>query len=116
MVWWVNLDPGPAVDTVAEDMKAFGAQDFQPPEWMREEAEQGGSFAVLPENWDAVQAFIACATQWHCGPKGEPRGLRYAALELVLKRLRIEDPDDAWMRVRVMEQAALLEFRRVAAD
>lgn len=115
MAWWLGADHGPAVDTVAEDLAAFGMREVKLPAWMQEGGDVDQDFAVLPQNWDAVQAFLACSTQWRLDPKGAIVGLRYDALEIVLKRLRIEDPNDAWIRVRVMEQAALKEFAKQRA-
>ena len=89
-------------------MAAFGVKDFTPPDWMAEE-EAPGAFEVLPENWDAVHTFFACSTQWD-----QSRGIPYERLEIVMRRMHVEDADDVWWRVRVMEQAAVKEFAEQA--
>jgi hypothetical protein len=93
-------------------MAAFGVQDFRPPDWMLEE-DGPGEFGVLAENLDAVNAFFACATQWQHDRNDAAIGLRYEALELVLRHSRVADADDAFERVRVMERAALREFAKM---
>lgn len=90
-------------------MAAFGVKDFKPPEWMLE-AESPQELEVLEENWDAVHAFLACATQWDRSRDDRPIGIRYEALEIVMRRMRLADPDDVFWRVRVMENAAVREF------
>lgn len=90
--------------------------DFQGPAWMREEQrdEEAGTFGILPENWDAACAFFACTTQWRVHANALT-GLRYPALELVIKHLLCTDPDDAFRRVQVMERAAVEQSRRTAS-
>lgn len=39
---------------------------------------------VLPENWDALELFLACATQWRYAPMGGATGLDYTALQSVM--------------------------------
>jgi len=110
------------VDTVAQDLAALGVQGAELPDWMLELAAED-DFGVLPENWDAVNLFLACTTQWlrevvsdgkHT--RSLPLGLRYEGVDVVLRRSCILDPDDAFARLRVMEMAALREFRRIAAE
>jgi len=93
-------------------MASLGVQGFTPPDWMAEE-EQPAELGVLPENWEAVNAFLACATQWQRNQKDDPTGIRYEALELVLRHQRVADPDDCFERVRTMESAALRHFARM---
>lgn len=117
-MWWALLpSAGTAAphDTVAEDMAAFGAKDFQLPDWMLEEDETDpDEFNVLPVNWDAVNAFLACTTQWRHDAAGTPLGLRYDGVEVVLRARRIKNREDAFMRVQIMETAAIKEFAKLA--
>ena len=115
-VWWVQLPSGGApVDTVAEDMAVMGVRDFKPPDWMTERDEEDAEeFGILPENWQAANAFLACATQWHHDRNGVPLGLRYEAVDLVLRLRGIENIDDAFQRLQVMETAAVSEFAKIA--
>lgn len=100
-------------------MARLGFVDFREPEWWHED-EPAGEFGVLPENWDAVQVFLACSTQWHFSAPyndgkaivpSRPLGLRYEALFAVMQAMGV-DPSDAFWRVRVMEQAALKAQRK----
>ncbi|QHI99365.1 hypothetical protein GT347_16095 [Xylophilus rhododendri] len=62
------------------------------------------------EHWPAVRLMVAMATQWRMGPSG-PVGLDYAALDRVLRSLRLADPDDAiFQDLQVLESAALDEI------
>lgn len=106
---------------MAEDFAALGVQGFKPPDWMTEE-EQPTEFGVLPENWEAVNAFLACAHQWHYSApysdgkaliQARPIGLRYEALEIVIRHRRVEDPGDCFRRVLVIEAQALAELNRM---
>lgn len=103
------------VDTVAEDMAAFGVKDFEPPEWFQE-APAVTEFEVLPENWEAVNVFMACAGQWTYGVAGEALALRYEALEIVMRHSKLADTDEVFAQVRVMERSALDEFSRMKKD
>jgi len=82
---------------------------------MREEQEdEVEAFGILPENWQAALAFIKCATQWHRDDAGTLAGLRYPALELVIKHYPCIDPDDVFRRVQMMEGAAVAQSRRMS--
>ena len=83
---------------------------------MHAEQDQGKSeaFGVLPENWDAACAFLACSTQWRRDRGGVIEGLRYPALELVIKHYQFVDPDDTFQRAQVIEGAAVEQARRMA--
>lgn len=72
------------------------------------------AFGILPENWEAAQAFFACATQWHRDRAGVLSGLRYPALELVIQHYQCVDADDAFRRAQVMEIAVVEQSRRMA--
>jgi hypothetical protein len=112
----VNLPPdrGPTPNAeLTDDMAVFGVRDFTPPDWMVEE-DPAGECGVLGENWEAVQVFLACHTQWRRNRDDVPVGLDYAGVDVVLARCRVAEPDDAFARVRVMEDAAVLAFAEVA--
>lgn len=92
--------------------------DFQGPAWMKKEQDQAEpeAFGILPENWDAACAFFDCATQWRVDARNPNvlAGLRYPALELVIKYRNGCDPADTFRRVQVMERAAVEQSRRMA--
>lgn len=46
-------------------------------------------FAVWPDNWDAVQLFLASSTQWRLDAAGGRAGLDYAALHWPMRTLRL---------------------------
>jgi len=61
---------------------------------------------VLPQNWDAVRAFMSVQTQWRYGPSGHPTGLDYAGCKAAVRALGLH-----WKKVfaglQVMEAEAL---------
>ena len=57
---------------------------------------------MLPENWDAVRAFLAASGQWRRDPQGRPAALDYAAAKAAAQGLGIE-----WREV--FEAVALME-------
>lgn len=64
-------------------------------------------FEVLPENWDAVRTFMRLQSQWKVAPMGGLIGLDYAAVEVVMRLLRIADTESTFARLQAMEYAAL---------
>lgn len=88
-------------------MAAFGVVDFRPPAWMAEQEEEDRDFYVLGENWEAVNVFIACATQWRTDRNDKLVGLPYDVVDVVMQRMHVSDPDDAFWRLRAMESAVL---------
>jgi hypothetical protein len=64
--------------------------------------------AIWPENWAAVRAMAAMATQWRrAGMAGIEVGLDYAVLPVVCAALALTLDEDLLGRIRVMEAAAL---------
>ena len=81
-----------------------------------EQASQYLPLDVWPDNWDAVQAFIAMQTQWRIG-FGGPTGLDYNALPTVFDLVGIA-PDarpDTFECVRVMEDEAMAVMGELSA-
>ncbi|MBS0427608.1 MAG: DUF1799 domain-containing protein [Proteobacteria bacterium] len=68
---------------------------------------------VWPDNMQAVRVFSDMATQWEVGMAGVI-GLRYQALESVLRLSRVARSDwpAVFDDVRVMERVALRYFRQ----
>lgn len=72
------------------------------------EASPDEEFEVLPENWPIVELFMTVQTQWRFTGMGGAVGLDYNAVDVVMRRLRMEDSDGALFRgLQVMEVAAL---------
>jgi hypothetical protein len=67
---------------------------------------------VWPDNVQAINAFVAMATQWRVGPGG-PIGLDYSALPHVLRLTKTPRADwpDIFDSLRVLEDAALETMR-----
>lgn len=74
-------------------------------------------FAVDPANWEIVQMFIRCATQWqYAGMTGVRTGLHYPGVEVLLRLLApTADPAALFAGIQVMEQAALQAWHEDAA-
>lgn len=53
--------------------------------WARGGALNQPAFAVYAENWENVQAFLVCSTQWRVAPMGGLIGLDYAGCKAALK-------------------------------
>ena len=67
-------------------------------------------FGVWPENWPAVQVFMAMQTQWRRNAMtGRREGLIYEALDRVMRWCGVapEAEADCFSRVGVMERTAL---------
>lgn len=81
-----------------------------PAEVQAVEAPPADVFEVLPVNWPAVTAFLACETQWRVigGWSGLSwLGLDYGAVEVVLRRT---GSGAAFADLQIMEDAALQVF------
>ena len=61
---------------------------------------------MFPENWGAVQVFLACQTQWIVGGMGSVVGLDYSSVKMVMD-LHDEYSKDTFDRIRVLESEAL---------
>jgi len=61
---------------------------------------------VLPENWEAVQMFVRCQTQWRTSMAGLI-GLDYGAVEWLLRLYGVEDPRSVLEDLQIMEAAVL---------
>lgn len=64
-------------------------------------------FEVLPENWDAVNAFLRLRTQWRFKPSGQLAGLNYAGVDVVMKRMQLTNADTVFEQIQTMEIAYL---------
>ena len=70
------LSSGGGKDEVEEDARAFGITIDHKSE--RE-------FAVLPQNWDIIQAFIVAQTQWRYAGNGQITGLDYQSVKVAVE-------------------------------
>lgn len=77
-------------------------------EAMRKQAKPE-DFAVDPDNWDTLTAWLRVQTQWRVGMSG-PVGLDYVAVDVVLRRLGLGG--DVFDGLQIMERAALQELTK----
>ena len=68
---------------------------------------------VLPENWEAVQMFMRCQTQWRTGLAG-PLGLDYGAVRWLLRLYEVEDHRSVLEDLQTMEAAVLMVMSKRA--
>jgi hypothetical protein len=64
-------------------------------------------YEVWPENWDAIQMFLRCQTQWRTAGMGGVIGLDYAAVSWVLRLYKIKDQRAVLEDLQVMEAAVI---------
>jgi len=63
-------------------------------------------FEVLPENWESVQLFMRCQTQWRTSMSGLI-GLDYGAVEWLLRLYEVDDACSVLEDLQIMEAAVL---------
>lgn len=69
--------------------------------------EREEAFEVWPENWPAVELFLAVQTQWKVGALGGLFGLDYAGVEVVFRMRKVANRAEMFAKLQVMEAAAL---------
>ncbi|WP_237673578.1 DUF1799 domain-containing protein [Vreelandella profundi] len=80
---------------------------------LAEEAEEAQAepdlFAVLPENWQAVETFQRCSRQWRFSGMGGPVGLDVQAVISVLSLYRLPPAEqlERLDQVQLIERGAL---------
>ena len=77
------------------------------------EDDRDDNFEVLPENWEAVQMFMRCQTQWRVGMAG-PIGLDYGAVNWLLRLYEVEDQRSVLEDLQTMEAAVLVTMSKRA--
>jgi len=67
---------------------------------------------VLPENWPALELFLACATQWRYKPMGGVSGLDATAIAAVMAMHQVPPAEqrDRLAEVQRLERGALEAF------
>ena len=75
--------------------------------------DRSDDFFVLPENWESVQMFMRCQTQWRTGMAG-PIGLDYGAVEWLLRLYGVEDHRTVLEDLQTMEAAVLMTISKRA--
>lgn len=65
----------------------------------------------MAENWEAMQVFLMCGTQWRrAGMAGVPVGLDYAAVRVVCAARRIRLGAALLAKLRDIEAGAIAAF------
>jgi hypothetical protein len=89
------------------------AREFGLPEEAVAELEAASvddGFEVWPENWEALEAFLAVSTQWRAIGRADGsvywQGLDYAAVAAGLNGLGFATTPQIWADLKVMEAAA----------
>jgi hypothetical protein len=67
---------------------------------------------VYADNWQAIQLFLNCSTQWRSGGIGGLIGLDYNAVNLILTLHHQQDNPDIFKQLQIMEQAVLKELNK----
>ncbi|MBZ9574420.1 DUF1799 domain-containing protein [Modicisalibacter sp. MOD 31.J] len=93
-------------DTLSDDLEALG---IQVPNSLRRPV----TFPVLPENWEALQIFLACQSQWRVSPMGVLTGIDYGSVSAVMQMRQVPPTEQAKRldEVQRIERGALLEKR-----
>ena len=78
------------------------------------EDDRDDNFEVLAENWEAVQMFMRCQTQWRVGMAG-PIGLDYGAVNWLLRLYEVEDQRSVLEDLQTMEAAVLVTMSKRAS-
>lgn len=63
-------------------------------------------FAVWPENWAALQAFLSVQSQWAVGMSG-PTGLDYVRVKAGLEMAGVAITPELFAQLRLLERGAL---------
>lgn len=63
-------------------------------------------FQVLPENWDAIDLFLRCQTQWNTSVGGVT-GLNYASVLAIIDMYKYADPVSVFEDLQVLEITAM---------
>jgi len=71
---------------------------------------ENSDFFVWPESWDALIVFLASDTQWRYAPSGDPSGLDYTGVQVVMQMQGIDDMAATFEGVQIMESIIRTEF------
>lgn len=109
----------PAVeDRRLAEMLRLGVPEAAARAWLSEQEPEGegpgpgempdcGPFVIWRENAAVWGCWMRLQTQWRTWPGGALQGLRYEALDVVLRRCREGEPDALFDQLIEMEHAAL---------
>lgn len=101
------------MDEAGEDLRGFGLGSEAVDEVMAAVRVMAGDdlFGLWPANRAAVEAFLACDTQWRIAPRGlaglRVTGLDYPACKVIAEARGLALGADDWLGLQVMERAAI---------
>jgi hypothetical protein len=78
------------------------------------EAPPPAVFEVWEENWQAVEMFLRCQTQWRTTMNGL-LGLDYGAVAWILRLYEVEDQRAVLEDLQIMEAAAMAKLNERSA-
>ncbi|MCV2349338.1 DUF1799 domain-containing protein [Paucibacter sp. Y2R2-4] len=87
-----------AQEVDGEEPEDSDAQDLGP---------STGPLEIWPENWTVLQLFLRLQTQWRFKPCGTLQGLRYDAVEAVMRLGQMKRRRRLFEHLQEMETAAL---------
>jgi hypothetical protein len=88
-------------------MAELGADEATINQWTA--VETPDELEIYPENWQAVQLFSSCQTQWRTSMAGIT-GMDYNAVKIVMDSMDIEDKE-VFRKLQIIEFSALNETR-----
>lgn len=68
-------------------------------------------FIVWHDNWESLELFCACSTQWRYKAMGDAAGIDYAAVHAAMQMRAVADQAAAFEDVRLLEHGALAAIR-----
>ena len=110
--YWAKAPPA---DDAVEDYKRQGVE-LTPQAIAHLQSQRPADLEVWPENWESVQTFMLCATQWRYFPMGGAQGLDYASVRAVLQMHGVLDQSAALLDLRLLECGALAAMRGKPLD
>jgi len=99
------LNSQTGADDVQEDLLFLKASEQVLHHYDKQQKDD--EFLVLPENWDAVNLFNNCSTQWQHYHNGAISGLDYSGVLVVIKIMKLKHKKKLFKKLQVMEQIAL---------
>jgi len=103
VVEFFHADPIPRYSEAdIEEMRELGASEDDIEAALAEELEPE-AYEVLPENWPAVQLYLACYGQFRISPTGQVWGFDIPAVDIEIRRSELEVTSDTWERFKTLQ-------------
>lgn len=97
----VNYQPASRIQDYQEDINRFGLvlEIDEPP--------KDDVLEIWPANWNALQWFLICQTQWRVAADGQRIGLDYLAAEASSRLAGMSISPEDFRRFRALERAVM---------